>query len=77
MLPATKKSAAKFHVFMYLGCQLKINIALYPLKKRQNVTFPPDRGVWWNRNRDSCEKGATGMENTGIRRIPAGIGNLG
>ena len=30
-----------------------------------------------NRNRDSCEKNATGTENTGIRRIPAGIGNLG
>jgi len=29
------------------------------------------------RNRDSCEKSATGMENTGMRRIPAGIGNLG
>jgi hypothetical protein len=30
-----------------------------------------------NRNRDSCEKNATGTENTGIRRIPAGICNLG
>ena len=30
-----------------------------------------------NRNCDSCEKRATGTENTGIRRIPAGIGNLG
>ncbi len=30
-----------------------------------------------NRNRDSCEKSATGTENKGIRRIPAGIGNLG
>ena len=30
---------------MYLGRRLKINIALNPLKKRQNVTFPPDRGV--------------------------------
>ena len=30
-----------------------------------------------NRNHDSCEKIATGTENTGIRRIPAGIGNLG
>jgi hypothetical protein len=29
-----------------------------------------------NRNRDSCEKSATGTENTGIRRIPAGITNL-
>ena len=29
-----------------------------------------------NRNHDSCEKSATGTENTGIRRIPAGIGNL-
>jgi hypothetical protein len=29
-----------------------------------------------NRNRDSCEKNATGTENTEIRRIPAGIGNL-
>ena len=26
-----------------------------------------------NRNRDSCEKSATETENTGIRRIPAGI----
>jgi hypothetical protein len=32
--------------------------------------------LWQNRNRDSCEKIATGMENIGIRRIPAGIGNL-
>jgi hypothetical protein len=30
-----------------------------------------------NRNHDSCEKNITGMENTGILRIPAGIGNLG
>ena len=30
-----------------------------------------------NRNRDSCEKSATGMENTGIRRIPTGMCNLG
>ncbi len=29
-----------------------------------------------NRNRDSCGKSATGTENTGIRRIPAGKGNL-
>ncbi len=29
-----------------------------------------------NRNRDSCEKSATGTENTGIWRIPAGITNL-
>ena len=29
-----------------------------------------------NRNRDSCEKSATGTENTEIRRIPAGITNL-
>ncbi len=29
-----------------------------------------------NRNRDSCEKSATVTENTGIRRIPAGITNL-
>ncbi len=31
----------------------------------------------WNRNRDSCEKSATGTEKKGIQRIPAGIGNLG
>ena len=30
-----------------------------------------------NRNRDSCEKSATGEENTGILRIPVGITNLG
>jgi len=30
-----------------------------------------------NRNHDSCGKSATGTENTGIRRIPAGICNLG
>ena len=29
-----------------------------------------------NRNRDSCEKSATGEENTGILRIPTGITNL-
>mgnify|MGYP006178820031 CR=1 FL=1 len=29
-----------------------------------------------NRNHDSCEKSATGEENTGILRIPAGITNL-
>jgi hypothetical protein len=29
-----------------------------------------------NRNPDSCGKSATGTEKTGIRRIPAGIGNL-
>ncbi len=32
--------------------------------------------LWRNRNHDSCEKNATGMEKTGIQRIPAGIGNL-
>jgi hypothetical protein len=31
---------------------------------------------WRNRNHESCEKNATGTENTGIRRIPAGISNL-
>jgi hypothetical protein len=30
-----------------------------------------------NRNHDSCKKNATGTENIGIRRIPAGTGNLG
>jgi hypothetical protein len=30
-----------------------------------------------NRNPDSCGKSATGTEKTGIRRIPAGKGNLG
>ena len=30
-----------------------------------------------NENQDSCEKQAIGTENTGIRRIPAGICNLG
>jgi hypothetical protein len=30
-----------------------------------------------NRNRDSCSKRSTGTEKNGIRRIPAGIGNLG
>ncbi len=30
-----------------------------------------------NRNRDSCEKSATGEENTGILRIPVGITNRG
>jgi hypothetical protein len=29
-----------------------------------------------NRNHDSCEKSATGAENAGILRIPAGITNL-
>ena len=29
-----------------------------------------------NRNRDSCEKSATGTENTGILRISAGITNV-
>jgi hypothetical protein len=32
--------------------------------------------LWRNRNRDSCEKNATGTENTGIWRIPAGMCNL-
>jgi hypothetical protein len=31
---------------------------------------------WRNRSRDSCPKRATGTGKTGIRRIPAGIGNL-
>ncbi len=30
-----------------------------------------------NRNHNSCEKGGTGMEKTGILRIPAGITYLG
>ena len=35
------------------------------------------KNLWRNRNRDSCGKSATGTENTGIRRIPTGICNLG
>jgi hypothetical protein len=39
--------------------------------------FPDDvlKKLWQNRNCDSCEENATGAEKTGIRRIPAGIGN--
>ncbi len=39
--------------------------------------FPDDilKKIRWNRIHDSYEKNATGMENTGIRRIPARIGN--
>ncbi len=29
-----------------------------------------------NKNHDSCDKSATGAENTGILKIPAGITNL-
>ncbi len=40
--------------------------------------FPDDvlKKLRRNRNPDSCERNATGAEKTGIRRIPAGIGNL-
>jgi len=40
------------------------------------ITEGPPKKFRRNRNRDSCEKSATGAENTGILRIPAGITNL-
>jgi hypothetical protein len=48
------------------------------LRKPHTDRFPDDvlKKLWRNRNRDSCEKNATGTENAGIRRIPAGIRNL-
>ncbi len=48
------------------------------LRRPHTDRFPDDipKMLRRNRNRDSCEKNVTGMENTGIRRIPAGITNL-
>ncbi len=49
------------------------------LRRPHTDRFPDDvlKKLRRNRNRDSCEKNATGAEKTGILRIPAGIGNLG
>ena len=49
------------------------------LRRPHTDRFPDDvlKKLRRNRNRDSCEKNATGVEKTGIRRIPAGMGNLG
>jgi hypothetical protein len=48
------------------------------LRRSHTDRFPDDvpKKLQRNRNRDSCQKNATGTENTGIRRIPAGICNL-
>jgi hypothetical protein len=48
------------------------------LRRPHTDRFPDDalKKLRRNRNHDSCEKNATGAEKTGIRRIPAGIGNL-
>ena len=56
----------------------QIDILRSFLRRPQTDRFPDDipKKLRWNRNRDSCEKSATGAEKTGIRRIPAGIGNL-
>ncbi len=49
------------------------------LRKPHTDRFPDgvQKKLWQNSNRDFCEKNATGTEYTGIRRIPAGITNLG
>jgi hypothetical protein len=49
------------------------------LRRPHTDRFPDDvlKKLRQNRNRDSCKKNSTGTENTGIWRIPAGIGNLG
>ncbi len=49
------------------------------LRRPHTDRFPDDvlKKLRRNRNRDSCKKNTTGTENTGNRRIPAGICNLG
>jgi hypothetical protein len=49
------------------------------LRRPHTDRYPDDilKKLRRNGNRDSCEKNATGTKNTGIRRIPAGICNLG
>ncbi len=56
----------------------QIDILRSFLCKPHTDRFPDDvlKKLRRNRNHDSCEKSATGMENAGIRRIPAGICNL-
>jgi hypothetical protein len=48
------------------------------LRRPHTDRFPDDvlKKLRRNRYRDSCEKNATGTENTGIGRIPAGICNI-
>ncbi len=56
----------------------QVDILCSFLRRSHTDRFPDDvpKKLTRNRNRDSGEKSATGAEKTGIRRIPAGIGNL-
>jgi hypothetical protein len=56
----------------------QIHFVFSLLRRPHTDRFPDDvlKKLRRNWNRDSCEKNATGAEKTGIRRIPAGIGNL-
>jgi hypothetical protein len=58
----------------------KSYIASYGYVRRPGTDRIPEgvkKKLRRNRNPDSCGKSATGTEKTGIRRTPAGIGNLG
>jgi hypothetical protein len=63
-----------YSVFVY-----QIDILHSFLRRPHTDRFPYDvlKKLRPNKNCDSCEKSATGAEETGIRRIPTGITNLG
>jgi hypothetical protein len=63
-----------YSVFVY-----QIDILRSFLRRPHTDRFPDDvlKKNRRNRNHDSCIKSTTGVEKTGIRRIPAGICNLG
>jgi hypothetical protein len=62
-----------YSVFVY-----QIDILRSFLRRPHTDRFPDDilKKLRRNSNPDSCEKNATGTENAGIWRIPAGICNL-
>ncbi len=65
-------------IVLYSVFVKQIDILRSFLHRPYTYRFPDDvpKKIRRNRNRDSCEKSATGAEKTGIRMIPAGIGNL-
>ncbi len=67
-----------YRIVLYSAFVEQIDILRNFLRGPNTDRFPDDvpKKLQWNRNRDSCEKSATGAEKIGIRGIPAGIGNL-
>ncbi len=73
------EAIVEYHrIVSYSAFVKQIDILHSFLRRPHTDRFPDDvpKKLRRNRNRNPCEKSATGVENAGIRRIPAGICNL-